>query len=65
MWKPMTTAPKDGHILLIAIAAIGGTQTAAVVGYWSRHRDAWVDAIIESGVSKSYQRLGWKFQSSN
>jgi hypothetical protein len=54
MWKPMTNAPKGGtRILLFAIAAIGGgPKPAPVVGYWSPHRDGWVDAIISSGVSR-------------
>jgi hypothetical protein len=40
----------------------GSEQSAPVVGHWSRHRDAWVDAIIESGTHRSeveLQPVGW------
>ena len=63
-WKSMQAAPKDGtRVLLLARAAMHGSeQSAPVVGHWSRHRDAWVDAIIESGTNRSgveLQPVGW------
>jgi hypothetical protein len=63
-WHKMQTAPKDGtHVLLLARAAIyGSDKPAAVVGYWSRHRDGWVDAIIESGIDRreiELHPIGW------